>query len=90
MAAVFGDYTRDRVGVFFGLTGVQLAILVVGAAPLLWAFHTNRWSLLLIGLLAWALLAVLVVVPVRGRSATGWLTGLAAHAAGLLMRWSPW
>ena len=28
MASVYGDYTRDRVGMFFGLTGVQLGILV--------------------------------------------------------------
>ena len=33
---VYGDYGKDRPGWFFGLTGVQLALLVAGGAPV-WA-----------------------------------------------------
>ena len=76
MAAVYGDYTRDRVGMFFGLTGVQLGILVAAGIPALWALQTQRWGLFAGAALGWAIMLLLVVVPVRGRSATGWLTAL--------------
>ena len=40
--------------------------------------------------LGWAVLLVLVVVPVRGRSATGWLLAATAHSIGVVLRWSRW
>ena len=90
MATVYSDYGRDRIGWFFGLTGPQLAMLGTGLFPALWAFHSQQWGPLL-GLAAgWALLFVLVVVPIRGRSATGWLTASAAHAIGALFGWTAW
>ncbi len=90
MAVVYGDYTRDRVGMFFGLSGVQLGILSAAAAPALWAVQTERWGPLAGFAACWAVLLVLVVVPVRGRSATGWLLAAAAQAAGVVLRWSRW
>ncbi len=90
MAVVYSDYTRDRVGMFFGLTGAQLGILVVAAVPALWAVQSQRWGLFAGSALGWAVLLVLVVVPVRGRSATGWLLAALAHAVGVVMRWSRW
>lgn len=90
MASVYGDYSRDRIGWFFGLSGLQLAILGVGLFPALWAFNTRQWGPLL-GLSAgWALLFVLVVVPIRGRSATAWLAASLAHAVGVVFRWTTW
>ena len=71
MATVYSDYSRDRIGWFFGLSGPQVAILSVGLFPALAAFSAKQWGPFL-GLAAgWALLFVLVVVPIRGRSATG-------------------
>jgi hypothetical protein len=90
MASVYGDYTRDRVGMFFGLTGVQLGILVAAGIPALWALQTQRWGLFAAAALGWAIMLVLVVVPVRGRSATGWLLAAVAYAAGVVLRWSRW
>lgn len=90
MAAVYSEYTRDRVGMFFGLTGVQLAILVAAAGPTLWMVHLGRWPEALGMMLAWCVVFVLVVVPVRGRSATAWLLALAAHLTGVVLRWTPW
>ena len=90
MATVYSDFSRDRIGWFFGLTGGQLAALSIGLFPVLWAFNTAQWGLLL-GLTAgWALLFVLVVVPIRGRSATGWLAASLAHTVGVVFRWTPW
>ena len=86
MAALYGDYTRDRVGMFFGLTGVQLSILVVAAMPVLWAVNERLWASAGIAVLVWLVVFVLAVVPVRGRSATGWLLGLVSFTAGTVLR----
>ena len=90
MTTVYSDFSRDRIGWFFGLTGPQLAVLSVGLFPALWAFNEKQWGLLFGFAAGWVLLFVLVVVPIRGRSATGWLTASLAHAIGLVFRWSSW
>lgn len=90
MAATYGEYTRDRVGMFFGVTGGQLVTLVLSAAPALWAFHQEKWGLVAGFALAWALVLALVVVPIRGRSATGWLVASLAYASGAVLRWTRW
>ena len=73
MATVYGDYTRDRNGLFFGLSGGQLITLVVAGVPALWAFQRQQWRPLAGLVLAWLVVLALVAVPIRGRSATGWL-----------------
>ncbi|MBK8446132.1 MAG: hypothetical protein IPL41_05410 [Micropruina sp.] len=67
MAAVYSDYSRDRVGLFFGLTGVQLGILVGAGAPLLWAINQQRWLLMLMLALLWAMVAVPVTTSFAAR-----------------------
>ncbi len=55
----------------------------------------SRWPTVL-GLSAGALVLVwlavlgLVAVPIRGRSATGWLVASVAHLVGATLRWSRW
>jgi hypothetical protein len=90
MAAVYSDYTRDRVGLFFGLTGIQLALVVAGGLPVVWAMNRERWSLLILLMLSWAVWIVLVTIPIRGRSATGWLLAILALAVGTLLGWTSW
>jgi len=90
MASVYGDYSRDRIGWFFGLSGAQLTILCVGLFPALWAFNARQWGLLLGSAAGGAVLFVLVVVPIRGRSATGWLAAALSHAVGVVFRWTTW
>jgi hypothetical protein len=90
MATVYGDYTRDRPGMFFGLTAVQLGLLVAAGTPALWALQTQRWAVLAGAALGWVLMLVLVVVPIRGRSATSWLLAAIAYASGVLLRWARW
>ena len=34
---VYRDYTRARIGWFFGLTGIQLALLAVAVLPVAWS-----------------------------------------------------
>ena len=43
--AVYSDYSRDRIGWFFGLTGPQLAGLGGAALPVFIAVNRQQWSL---------------------------------------------
>ena len=88
MAVLYTDYSKDRIGWFFGLTGVQLVTLAVTVLPVFWALNAQRWPLAGTLALVWAVVAVLVVVPVRGRSATGWLAASVAFAVGALAGWT--
>ena len=86
--AVYSDYAKDRIGWFFGLTGSQLGTLALTSLPVFWAINAQRWPLVGTLALVWALLAVLVVVPVRGRSATCWLLATGKYAVGTLSGWT--
>jgi len=89
-AATYAEYSKDRSGWFFGLTGMQLAMVVLTGLPELAAINNRRWLLALGWLPVWGLLVALVAVPVKGRSAAQWLAALAAHALGGLMGWTRW
>jgi len=88
MTTEYGDYTKDRVGWFFGMTGPQLALVTVTGLPLLLAVGVQLWGLAAACLLGWAVVLLLVLLPVRGRSATQWLGALLAHTIGRGMGWS--
>jgi len=90
MSVVFNDYSKDRVGWFLGLTGPQLMTLVCAGVPALWAFNAQRWPLVVTWVVVWALVGVLVVVPVHGRSATGWIGALLKFATGTVLGWTSW
>lgn len=88
MSHVYADYARARIGFFFGLTGAQLALVALTALPAMWTIGAGEWAATALLATGWVLLTVLVVTPIRGRSATGWLTAVAAHATGALTGWS--
>lgn len=87
-ATVYKDYSRDRIGWFFGITTVPLILLALATLPVLWAISHGAWTstLLLAGL--WVLLLVVTVVPVHGRPATGWLIASISYALGGLLGWT--
>jgi hypothetical protein len=86
----YGDYGRDQSGWFFGMSGPQLALVLMAALPGLAAMNGGRWVVLVVWAPAWTLLVAMVVIPVRGRSATGWVIALALHGLGAVMGWSRW
>ncbi len=90
MSTTYGDYMRDRTGWFFGLTGVQLALLLISGIPVWIAINGSRWGWLALWLPLWGVVTLLVVVPVRGWSAAQWLGLLIAHTWGGLMGWTDW
>ena len=75
---IYNDYTRARVGWFFGLSGWQLGVVSLGTLPSFWSIREQSWGAALTLLGFWVLLACVVIVPVRGRSATGWLVAMIA------------
>src|SRR5450759_1953830 len=89
-ALEYGDYTPDRNGWFFGMSGLGLALVLVAALPGLAAMNGGRWLVLAVWAPAWALLVGLAAVPVRGRSATGWAIALVLHGLGGVMGWTRW
>lgn len=90
MTRVYGDYQRDRVGWFFGLTGLQLGVLAAGAVPVVWLVHLGAWEWALTALAGWAVLLAVVVVPIAGRTAVGWLIAGLGYGVGRGTGWSSW
>lgn len=87
---IYSEFRRDRVGWFFGLTGWQLAVVAVSIIPPVWALNQRRWLLMLACLLAAMFVIILTVVPIRGRSAVGWLGAVLASGVGAVMGWTRW
>ena len=84
----YTDYSRDRIGWFFGISGARLGVLAAGALPLLVAVNQRAWaSAGLLGLV-WVGVLLVTIVPVHGRSATGWMLASVAYAAGGLAGWT--
>lgn len=85
---IYRDYSRAKIGWFFGLSGWQLAVVSLSALPVFLAIQRQAWVSALIFLTVWTALAVVVIVPVRGRSATGWMVATALYAIGGLAGWT--
>jgi hypothetical protein len=90
MSMIYSDYNRDRIGWFFGLSGWQLAVLAGSALPVVVSLQHGAWTGALGFAAVWVLVLVITVVPVRGRSATGWFLASTAFAIGALAGWSSW
>ena len=84
----YADYQRDRIGWFFGLSGGQLMFLAVASLPAFWAISRGAWFSAFLFALVWLFLLAITVVPVRGRSATGWVFASTAYAVGGLLGWT--
>ncbi|PVG82128.1 hypothetical protein DDE18_15745 [Nocardioides gansuensis] len=87
--SVYGaSATRDRQGWFFGLTGPQVFMVLAAAFPCWMAMAVGQW-LYLLGLVPlWALVTVLICLPIRGWSACQWIGVLVRHLAGAAFGWS--
>lgn len=88
MTTIYSDYAKDKIGWFFGISGAQLAVLAVGVLPVLWAMREGAWVSALLLSTIWLAVFLVTVVPVRGRSATGWMLASTAYALGGLLGWT--
>jgi hypothetical protein len=87
MAVVYDEYAKDRPGYFFGLSGPRLVAVVAAGIPAVWALSRQQWTLLLGFTAGWALVAVVVLVPIAGRTATGWIAASLRHLVGHAAGW---
>jgi len=87
-ATIYSEYAKDRQGYFFGLTGSQLLVLLVAGLPALWALNQQQWTGLAAAVAGWVAVAALVLVPIWGRPATGWVLAAAGFGVGGLARWT--
>ncbi|MEU7477092.1 SCO6880 family protein [Lentzea sp. NPDC042327] len=81
---------REHAGWIMGLTPVQAMTCVLLGAPVLWSVSAGRFTDAAILLLVCGTLAVLVVVPIRGRPAMRWLGHLVLYELGVVTGWSRW
>lgn len=88
MTATYSDYSHEKIGWFFGLSGPQLGVLAITVLPVFWATKDQEWAAAGWFALAWVLVVVITVVPVRGRSATGWVYAATVFAIGGLTGWT--
>lgn len=88
MAVIYSDYSRARIGWFFGLSGWQLVTVALSFLPIAWAMQEGAWASVALFTALWALIMVVTVTPVRGRSATGWVLASLSFAVGGLAGWT--
>lgn len=88
MTTTYSDYTRDRIGWFFGRSAGEAVALATGILPVFWAISRAAWAAALLLFAIWTVGAALMIVPIRGRSAVGWMLASIAFAAGGLLGWT--
>lgn len=79
---------RERQGWLFGLSGIQVALVLVASAPVWLAIASTQWLALAVLLPVWLLTVLLTVVPVRGWSLFQWIGVLLRHLLGTAFGWS--
>src|SRR3954451_17253761 len=82
---IYADYQRDRIGWFFGLSGGQLMFLALASLPAFWEISRGAWFSAVLFALVWLFLLAIPVIPVRVRSATGWVFASTMYAVGGLL-----
>src|SRR3954452_4559915 len=87
-ATRYTDYAKDVSGWFLGMTGVQLGLLTTAGLPALIALSVRAWSVLALWIPLWSLIAIVVLVPIRGRSAGRWVVDLCRHTVGAARGWT--
>lgn len=89
MTAIYRDYSKTRIGWFpGGLTGWQAATVALSTLPVFWSLRDGAWASAGLFLVISVLVSFVTVVPVRGRSAVGWIAASVMFAVGVLRRWT--
>ena len=87
-ATTFRNFTHPTTGWLFGLGPTQLGIVIAASFPMWISLSNQRWAAVAIFALVWGVVVALTVVPLGGRSSTGWMIAAAAFAIAGLARWS--
>ncbi|WP_338105002.1 SCO6880 family protein [Modestobacter muralis] len=86
----YGSWSKDKPGWFGGLSARAWIGVALSGLPMVLAAGANRWLLALAWAPAWAVLVVLLAVPVRGRSAFRWALDLLLRGIGGALGWTDW
>ena len=86
----YGSWSKDKPGWFGGLSARAWIGIGLAGLPMLLAAGAHRWLLALAWAPAWAVLAVLLAVPVRGRSAFRWALDSLHRGVGGALGWTDW
>ena len=88
MAVIYSDYSRARIGWFFGLSGWQLAVTCLAFLPIAVSLQNGSWAGTALFAVLWAFIILITITPVRGRSVIGWLSACLGFAVGGLAGWT--
>jgi hypothetical protein len=86
----YGAWFKDRQGWLFGISAGAWVVILLGGLPTLLAAGAHDWPLALACIPPWAVLIVLVAVPVKGRSALRWALDSLLRCLGAVAGWSQW
>jgi hypothetical protein len=86
----YGAWSKDKQGWFLGLSGGAWVTILLAGLPLLLAVNQHAWAFAALWVPVWAVVIVLVAVPVRGRPAIRWAKDSLTRSFGVVMRWSDW
>jgi hypothetical protein len=86
----YGSWSKDKPGWLGGLSAEAWIAVGVAGLPMLLAAGAQRWSFALGWAPVWAVMAVLVAVPVRGRSTFRWCLDWSHRSVGAAMGWTDW
>lgn len=90
VAVRYGDWSPDRRGWLFGVSGRTVTAVLLAGVPALLATGLHRWTVVLGWLPIWGLLTVALCVPVAGRPAGRWALDAVLSAVGAAAGWSAW
>lgn len=86
----YGSWSRDRQGWFGGLSGAAWIGVILAGLPMVLAIGAHRWLFAVGWAPVWAVLGLLVAVPVRGRTPLRWVSDAAFRSTGGLLGWTDW
>jgi hypothetical protein len=86
----YGTWSKDRSTSFGGLSAMTWVCVGLLGLPMLVAASAHRWLLALGWAPAWAVLVVLVAVPLRGRTPVRWAADSCYRWVGGALGWTEW
>lgn len=88
--SVYNEYVPAKRGWLLGMTIPQWMVMIVCLLAVAVAFSRQAWALLALLIVGWVMVGVLLLVPVRGRSAIGWVAAWTSHAVAAVTGLSAW
>lgn len=88
--SVYSEYVPAKRGWILGMTIPQWIVMALCMLSVAAAFSRGAWGTVAVMLLGWLVLGLLMLVPVRGRSAFGWVAAATSHTLASVTGLSAW